>query len=322
MNQQKIGLLLANLGSPTEPTAPAIRRYLWQFLRDPRVVDLPKWLWYPLLKCLILPRRAKHIAKNYQRIWTNQGSPLIAISQQQRDALQAYFNAQQQDICVEIGMSYAQPSINEALERLLEQGIQRLVLFPLYPQYSSTTTGASIDALAHALTKHRNIPPFEIIHSYHNHKSYISALVQAIQPKLASDELLLFSYHGIPLRYQQQGDYYQQHCLETSNLVASELGLKAEQWAISFQSRFGREKWLEPATEDYLVQASQHGINKIAVVCPGFAADCLETLEEIEQQNRALFLDNGGQSYQYIPALNAEKVHIDMMAQIVCEKLK
>lgn len=317
----KIGVILANLGTPDEPTPAAISRYLWEFLTDPRVVDLPRWKWFPLLKTIILPLRAKRIAKNYRAIWTEQGSPLLAITKQQQQALQAYLSAKNINAQVEIAMTYGNPSMQSAVEKLLENQVEKIIALPLYPQYSSTTTGALFDVFAKALKSKRNIPPFEFIHSYYLDENYINALVQSIKVRLKPEAFLLFSYHGIPLRYEKMGDDYREHCRQTTLAVVDKLGLQENQWGMTFQSRFGREEWLQPYTDQFLQSAAAQGIHNIAVICPGFSVDCLETLEEIEEENRENFLKNGGSSYQYIPALNAEASHIEMMGHLILQKL-
>ena len=317
----KIGVLLANLGTPDSPTPKSISRYLWQFLTDPRVVDLPRCKWYPLLKAIILPLRSKRIAKNYQAIWTEQGSPLLAISRQQKDALQAYLDKQNIDTQVEIAMTYGNPSIQSAVKNLLENQVERIIVLPLYPQYSSSTTGAVFDAFANALKEERGLVPFDFIHSYHVDENYINALADSIKVRLKPDEFLLFSYHGIPLRYEKMGDYYREHCKQTTIAVVNKLGLTENQWGMTFQSRFGREEWLQPYTDKFLESAATQNIQKISVICPGFSVDCLETIEEIDKENRENFLTNGGQSYQYIPALNVEHAHIEMMGKLILEKL-
>ncbi|HHF7044963.1 TPA: ferrochelatase [Haemophilus influenzae] len=317
----KIGVLLANLGTPDSPTPKSISRYLWQFLTDPRVVDLPRCKWYPLLKAIILPLRSKRIAKNYQAIWTEQGSPLLAISRQQKDALQAYLDTQNINAQVEIAMTYGNPSIQSTVKNLLKNQVERIIVLPLYPQYSISTTGAVFDAFANALKEERGLVPFDFIHSYHIDENYINALANSIKVRLKSDEFLLFSYHGIPLRYEKMGDYYCEHCKQTTIAVVNKLGLTENQWGMTFQSRFGREEWLQPYTDKFLQNAAPQGIHKIAVICPGFSVDCLETIEEIDKENRENFLKNGGQSYQYIPALNVEHAHIEMMGKLILEKL-
>ena len=317
----KIGVLLANLGTPDSPTPKSISRYLWQFLTDPRVVDLPRCKWYPLLKAIILPLRSKRIAKNYQSIWTAQGSPLLAISRQQKDALQAYLDKQNIDTQVEIAMTYGNPSMQSAVKNLLKNQVARIIVLPLYPQYSSSTTGAVFDAFANALKEERGLVPFDFIHSYHVDENYINALADSIKVRLKPDEFLLFSYHGIPLRYEKMGDYYREHCKQTTIAVVNKLGLTENQWGMTFQSRFGREEWLQPYTDKFLESAATQNIQKIAVICPGFSVDCLETIEEIDKENRENFLNNGGHSYQYIPALNVEHAHIEMMGKLILEKL-
>lgn len=321
MNNAKIGVLLVNLGTPDNPTPKALSRYLWQFLTDPRVVDLPKWKWFPLLKGIILPLRAKRVAKNYASIWTEQGSPLLSITRQQQQALQRYFDEHNLDFYVEVGMTYGNPSVQSAVEKLINQQVEKIIVLPLYPQYSSSTTGAVFDAFAKCLQTQRGMLPFEFIHSYHLNNDYIDALVESVQSQsLEQDEYLLFSFHGIPLRYETMGDYYREHCKQTVQAVVKRLGLTENQWGLTFQSRFGREEWLQPYTDKFLETAPKQNIQKVVVICPGFAADCLETLEEIEEENKENFLENGGQSYRYIPALNATAKHIEMMAKLILAK--
>ncbi|UKH25568.1 ferrochelatase [Actinobacillus pleuropneumoniae] len=319
MNTNKIGVLLANLGTPDEPTTPAVKRYLKQFLSDPRVIDLPKFKWQFILNYMILPKRSPKVAKLYREIWTEHGSPLLAISRQQQQALQDYFNRQNQNVLVELGMSYGNPSIESATDRLIKAGVSKIIVLPLYPQYSSTTTASVLDAFARGLTQQRNIVPFEFIHSYHNDPLYIQALANTIQ--LAEDEKLLFSFHGIPKRYQTEGDFYPEHCQQTAQLVADKLSLTDEQWLVTYQSRFGDEEWLQPYTDETLETLPSQGVKKIAVICAGFSADCLETLEEIAEENKENFLNAGGQSYRYIPALNANTDHINALAKLIEAKI-
>lgn len=318
----KPGVLLINLGTPDEPTTKAISRYLEQFLTDPRIVDLPRWKWLPLLKGIILPSRSRRIRHNYQSVWTKQGSPLLVYSNAQKTALQARLQALGIDAQVEIGMTYGNPSVQQALENLLNARVDRIVVLPLYPQYSSTTTAAAFDAFAQALKSQRKMLPFSFIHSYHLDENYINALTESIKVRLKNDEFLLFSYHGIPLRYEREGDYYREHCRQTTLAVADKLGLAETQWNMVFQSRFGREEWLQPYADRFLRNAAAQGIEKVAVISPGFACDCLETLEEIAETNRDLFLANGGKSYHYIPALNDAPEHINMMAQLIVRQIE
>lgn len=311
----KIGVLLANLGTPDAPTAPAVKRYLKQFLSDPRVIDLPKFKWQFILNAFILPKRSPKVAHAYQSIWTADGSPLLAISRQQQQAVQNYFDSTQQNVVVELGMSYGNPSIESAVARLTEQNVDKIIVLPLYPQYSSTTTASVLDAFARGLQAQRRIVPFEFIHSYHNDPHYIQALANTIS--LAEDEKLLFSFHGIPERYEREGDFYPTHCRETAQLVAEKLGLRPEQWQLTFQSRFGDEVWLQPYTDETLSNYPAKGVKKVAVICAGFSADCLETIEEIAEENKENFLNAGGESYRYIPALNANADHIQALVKLI-----
>ncbi len=319
MHQTKIGVLLANLGTPDEPTTPAVKRYLKQFLSDPRVIDLPKCKWQLILNCFILPKRAPRVAKAYAEIWSEQGSPLLAISKAQQKALQNYFDGKGKNIVVEFGMSYGNPSIESATDRLIKAEVEKIIVLPLYPQYSSTTTASVLDAFARALTLQKKVVPFEFIHNYHDDPLYIQALANTI--KLEADEKLLFSFHGIPKRYETEGDFYATHCRTTARLVAEKVGLNENQWLLTFQSRFGDEEWLQPYTDKTLEALPAKGVKKIAVICAGFSADCLETLEEIEEENKENFINAGGESYRYIPALNATGDHIKMMVKLIEEKM-
>ena len=320
MENKKIGVLLANLGTPDAPTASDVKRYLKQFLSDLRVIDLPKFKWQTILNCFVLPKRSPKVAKLYQAIWTAEGSPLLAISRKQQKALQNYFNAKGKNAVVELGMSYGNPSMAQAVENLTKQAVEKIIVLPLYPQYSSTTTASVLDAFAKSLKQHRRVVPFEFIHSYHNDPLYIEALANSIT--LEPDELLLFSFHGIPKRYADEGDFYPQHCQQTAKLVAQKLNLKSEQWKLTFQSRFGDEEWLQPYTDETLESFPSQGVKKVAVICAGFSVDCLETLEEIAEENKENFINAGGESYRYIPALNATGDHIKMMVKLIEEKMQ
>lgn len=321
MKSSKTGILLANLGTPDTPSPKAISRYLKEFLSDPRVVDLPRWKWLPLLNGIILPIRSRRIAKNYGAIWTEQGSPLFAITQKQKALLTEFFQQRQQNVIIEIGMTYGNPSMQYAIDNLIEQKVDKIIVLPLYPQYSSTTTAPVFDVFAQALKRHRHIVPFEFIHSYHLDENYIEALVKSIKVRLKNDEFLLFSFHGIPKRYEQEGDFYRLQCEQTAQAVVQKLGLKKEQWQLCFQSRFGSEPWLQPYTDKFLETAAQQGITKLAVICPGFSADCLETLEEIKEENKRIFLAHGGESYHYIPALNDSPEHIACLGNLLLKRM-
>lgn len=315
MHQTKTGILLANLGTPDAPTPGAVKRYLRQFLSDKRVVDTSRLLWWPLLRGVILPIRSPRVAKLYQSVWMEEGSPLMVYSRRQQQALAARLP----DTPVALGMSYGSPSLASAVDDLLAQGVEHIVVLPLYPQYSCSTVAAVWDELARILAKKRAIPGISFIRDYAEHPDYIHALAANVRASFAvhgEPDLLLLSYHGIPQRYANQGDDYPQRCRDTTRELVSALGLPPERVMMTFQSRFGREPWLTPYTDETLKMLGEKGTKHIQVLCPGFAADCLETLEEIAVQNREIFLEAGGKQYEYIPALNADAAHIEMMVNL------
>lgn len=315
MRQTKTGILLANLGTPDAPTPEAVKRYLRQFLSDPRVVDTSPALWWPLLRGVILPLRAPRVAKLYQSIWMEDGSPLMVYSKAQQQAL----SQRLPDTPVALGMSYGSPSLESAVDELLASGVEHMVVLPLYPQYSCSTVAAVWDELARILARKRGIPGVSFIRDYADDSSYIDALAKSARDSFAQHgepDLLLLSYHGIPQRYADEGDDYPQRCRDTTRELVSALGLPPEKVMMTFQSRFGREPWLTPYTDETLKMLAEKGTRHIQVMCPGFAADCLETLEEIAVQNREIFLEAGGKQYEYIPALNATPEHIEMMVKL------
>ncbi|MGZ0330376.1 ferrochelatase [Citrobacter freundii] len=315
MRQTKTGILLANLGTPDAPTPEAVKRYLRQFLSDPRVVDTSPALWWPLLRGVILPLRAPRVAKLYQSIWMEDGSPLMVYSKAQQQALAQRLP----DTPVALGMSYGSPSLESAVDELLASGVEHMVVLPLYPQYSCSTVAAVWDELARILARKRGIPGVSFIRDYADDSSYIDALAKSARDSFAQHsepDLLLLSYHGIPQRYADEGDDYPQRCRDTTRELVSALGLPPEKVMMTFQSRFGREPWLTPYTDETLKMLAEKGTRHIQVMCPGFAADCLETLEEIAVQNREIFLEAGGKQYEYIPALNATPEHIEMMVKL------
>ena len=315
MHQTKTGILLANLGTPDAPTPGAVKRYLRQFLSDKRVVDTSRLLWWPLLRGVILPIRSPRVAKLYQSVWMEEGSPLMVYSRRQQQALAARLP----DTPVALGMSYGSPSLASAVDDLLAQGVEHIVVLPLYPQYSCSTVAAVWDELARILAKKRAIPGISFIRDYAEHPDYIHALAASVRASFAvhgEPDLLLLSYHGIPQRYANQGDDYPQRCRDTTRELVSALGLPPERVMMTVQSRLGREPWLTPYTDETLKMLGEKGTKHIQVLCPGFAADCLETLEEIAVQNREIFLEAGGKQYEYIPALNADAAHIEMMVNL------
>jgi len=315
-----VGVLLVNLGSPEAPTRPALRRYLREFLSDPRVVDKPRYLWLPILHLIILNIRPSRSAKLYRKIWSRDGSPLLVISEQQRLQLESLLQRRHGGkIRVALAMRYGRPSIGKELAGLLSAGCRHLLVLPLFPQYSSATTASVFDAVGAALNSRRDLPEIRFVHDYHDHPAYIKALAAGVRETWAQGgeaEKLLFSFHGIPARYCHEGDPYPRQCRHTAVLLAAELGLEESRWQLCFQSRFGAEKWLQPYTDETLIRLARDGIKQVDVVCPGFAGDCLETLEEIAMENRQAFLHAGGEQFRYIPALNARRDHIQTLAEI------
>lgn len=318
------GVLLVNLGTPDAPTPEAVKRYLAEFLHDRRVVDLTRWLWCPILHGVILQVRPKRVAKAYAEVWTEQGSPLLAISLQQQSAVKAELQKRGLDLPVELAMTYGNPAIAKGLQALVDQGVEEVIVLPLYPQYSATTTGAVFDKLAKVIAKRPEFPAISFIRDYYRRDGYLDALAQSVKDHWQTHgkgERLLISFHGIPKRYADNGDPYPQHCHHTAEQLAVRLGLQEGEWLCSFQSRFGREEWLQPYTDKTLEQWGQE-IDKVDVICPAFAADCLETLEEIQVENRDIFCEAGGQSLSYIPALNDREDHIALLADLIQEKMR
>ncbi|CCJ87682.1 ferrochelatase [Cronobacter dublinensis] len=316
MQSVKSGVLLVNLGTPQAPTPSAVKRYLKQFLSDRRVVDVPRFIWWPLLRGVILPLRSPRVAKLYQSIWMEEGSPLMVYSRRQEKALSAALG----DVPVALGMSYGQPSLDSAVQKLLDQHVDHIIVLALYPQYSCSTVAAVWDELARITARYRKLPSMTLIRDYACEPTYISALAQSVQrsfEKHGEPDLLLLSYHGIPQRYADEGDDYPQRCRDTTRELVSALGIAPEKIMMTFQSRFGREPWLTPYTDETMKMLGEKGVKHIQVMCPGFSSDCLETLEEIAEQNREIFIEAGGEKYEYIPALNDEPAHIAMMKELV-----
>lgn len=320
MRQEKYGVLMVNLGTPEAPTSQAVRRYLAEFLSDRRVVDTPRILWWPLLRGVILPLRSPRVAKLYQSIWMAQGSPLMVFCQRQQAALAAVLP----DAQVELAMSYGSPSLPAALKRLLDLDITKLVILPLYPQYSSSTSASIWDAVARILAGYRRLPSISFIRDYAEHPAYIAALAQSVRSSFAEHgepDRLVISFHGIPVRYAREGDDYPQRCEDTRRALATALDFPAARVMMTFQSRFGRDPWLTPATDMTLKELPAQGVKHIQVICPGFSSDCLETLEEIKVQNCEIFTHAGGEIFHYIPALNDDAAHIELFRQLVGEQL-
>ena len=311
------GVLVTNLGTPDDATPAALRKYLGEFLSDPRVIEVPKPVWWFILHGIILRTRPKKSAEAYQQVWTDNGSPLLDISKKQTAAIQAALDQQhEQPIKVELAMRYGNPSIKSGLEKLQQANCNRILIFPLYPQYSAATTASTFDAVADVFKSWRWIPELRMINHYHDDSDYINALANSVEShwrKNDQPEKLIFSFHGLPKDYFLKGDPYHCECHKTARLVAEKLGLAGESWQVTFQSRFGPRQWLQPYTDKTLKQLGKTDVKHVQVICPGFSADCLETLEEINMQNRDFFIKAGGEEFSYIPALNDNDDHIQAL---------
>ncbi|MEB4589410.1 ferrochelatase [Candidatus Thiothrix sp. Deng01] len=316
-----VGVLLVNLGTPDAPDTPALRRYLKEFLSDPRVAELPRIIWYPILYGFILNKRPAASALKYREVWTNNGSPLMSISLQQQKALQKEMEIRfAGPVKIAIAMRYGNPSIQSGLLKLKEGGAQRILILPLYPQYCAATTASTFDKVFDELKRWRRMPELRLVSHYHDHPGYISALADSMLRHWESHprgQVLLMSFHGIPKRSLLLGDPYYCECQKTARLLAEELNLRAGEYRVTFQSRFGKAEWLQPYTDKTLQALPGEGVKNVDVICPGFAADCLETLEEIQQENRVCFQQAGGENYHYIPALNASAKHIQTLADLI-----
>ena len=319
MTNKKTAIILANLGTPDAPTPTAVRAYLREFLSDTRVIEIPKLIWQVILNCFVLTTRPKRVAEAYDSVWTADGSPLLAILKQQAQDLQTRLSHQGIHTPVYAATTYGNPSIKSVMAQLMAEGVESFVVLPLFPQYSATSTAAAFDKIFKLMLDTRNVPQLQLIKDYHDHPLYIEALAQSVerywQAHGRADKLLM-SFHGIPKPYADKGDPYPEQCRTTAVLLADRLGLASDAWAISFQSRFGAQEWLKPYTDELLAEWGQAGVS-VQVMSPAFSADCLETLEELAVENCDHFLQAGGKSYDYIPALNTDPLHIDMMADLV-----
>jgi ferrochelatase len=319
--QQRIGVLLVNLGTPNAATPASVRRYLDEFLSDPRIVEMPRLVWWLILHGILLRIRPRKVARAYQSIWTEQGSPLLAISRRQAQAVQRGLDILHPDTYdVELAMRYGTPSISQGLDRFRRNACRRVVVLPLFPQYSATTSASIIDEVGRCLRNWRLVPELHTIMNYHDDPRYIDALARCIEKQwldVGRQQKLLMSFHGIPRRYLEAGDPYYCECHKTARLLAEKLALRPEQWQLVFQSRFGREPWLQPYLDKTLETLPEQNTDAVEIICPGFSADCLETLEEVAQQNRELFLEAGGKEYHYIPALNDDEDHIGLLVSLI-----
>ena len=317
----KVTVILANLGTPDEATAPAVRRFLKQFLSDTRVIEIPKFIWWVILHAFVLPFRPKRVAQAYASVWSTD-SPMreIVLKQTQLIKQRLLDENHQFDLTVVPAMNYGQPSIYEVFEQLEKVPQEHVILLPLFPQYSATSTAPLYDAFARWIPNQRHLPGITMIKDYYQHPLFIQALVDSVlayQEQHGKPEKLLMSFHGIPQPYADKGDPYADRCRMTAKLVAEALHLNEDEWAISFQSRFGKQEWVKPYTDVLLEQWGQAGVRSVQVLSPAFSADCLETLEELAVENKETFQHAGGGEYAYIPALNTDQAHIDLLASLV-----
>lgn len=326
-SRPRIGIILANLGTPDAPTPAAVRRYLREFLSDARVIEVPRLIWFFILRLFILPFRPKRVAHAYAGIWQDD-SPMRTTLLAQVAALQMQLQAAcpGAEVLVRPGMSYGNPRLDAALDALqAEEGCEEIIVLPLFPQFSATSTGPVIDQVASWMQRQRNIPGVQIVRDYHDHPGYVGALADSVRAHWArhgrADKLLL-SFHGIPQPYADKGDPYAEQCRATARALASRLNLADDAWAFSFQSRFGLQEWVKPYTDKLLTEWGQSGVKSVQVACPAFSADCLETLEEIAVENHDFFVAAGGERYEYIPALNAEPAHVVMMTSLLLPRIR
>lgn len=320
--RSRTAVLLVNLGTPEELDAGSVRKFLRQFLGDPRVVEIPKPIWWLILNLFILPFRPRKVVETYRQVWTEAGSPLRVITEQQQAALQQRFDEEMGDWSplVRHAMTYGKPSIADELRKLQSAGIRRITILPLYPQYSGSTTGAVTDQVADYMKSCRYVPSINLVGSYFWETAYIDALAKSIEEfweEQGRGDKLLFSYHGIPRSYADKGDPYPGHCECTTGATANKLGLDPDQFEMAYQSRFGKAEWIKPYTAERVEALAKSGVKRLDVVCPAFAADCIETLEEIRIENGEIFREAGGEELRLIPCLNASPAHIDALYQLL-----
>ena len=321
----RVGVLLTNLGTPDAPETKPLRKYLKQFLWDPRVVEIPRPAWWLILNGIILRLRPSRSAAAYRKVWTERGSPLMFHTQDQADAVRAVMQQRYgKRVIVDFAMRYGTPDIAATLQNMLQQGVRKLLVLPLYPQYSGATTGSTFDAVAADFTQRRWLPEIRFVAQYHDHPAYIEALTESIRryrEQHGTADKLIFSYHGEPRRYLDQGDPYHCQCHKTTRLVVEKLGLQESEYLTTFQSRFGKAQWLQPYTDETLKAFPGQGIKSVQVVCPGFSSDCLETIGEIDDENYTYFKQAGGEHFGYIPCLNSDPGHISALTTLIGEQM-
>ena len=320
----KTGILLTNLGTPDEPTAPSLKTYLRQFLSDERVIETPKPIWWLILNGIVLLTRPAKSAKAYQSVWTDDGSPLLLYTKKQKSLIKEKLEKKYPNLVFDIGMRYGNPSIAKGLNNLRNQNCDRIIVLPLYPQYCAATTGSTFDAVALELQKWRWVPSLRFIGSYYDQPLYIEALKKSIEEfwiKNDKPKKLLFSYHGIPKKYLDKGDPYHCFCRKTTRLVAESMNLPEDSYMTTFQSRFGPAEWLQPYTDKTIESLAKGGTDNIHVISPAFSSDCLETIEELNEENREIFMENGGKKFGYIPCLNDREDHILLLTSLLENEL-
>jgi len=328
--QLKTGILLVNLGTPDEPTPAAVRRYLKEFLSDPRVVEIPRLVWWLILNGIILNTRPAKTAKKYQSIWTKDGSPLAVYTRRQTQLLKGYLGERiKSPLAIEYAMRYGNPSLSSGIGKLKAKHCDRILVLPLYPQYASSTTGTVMDELGRVLSTLRNVPGLRVVRSFHDHPLYVDAIVKNLlahwmkigRPDFRNGEKLVITFHGLPRFHLDKGDPYHCQCQKTARLIADQMGLAKDQFVVTFQSRFGKAEWLKPYTDATLEALGKAGTKRVDVICPGFAADCLETLEEIAMEGKETFLSAGGKTFNYLPVCNDTEPFVQALAAIAEENL-
>lgn len=320
-SSQRVGVLLCNLGTPDRPVCPSLRKYLAEFLMDPRVIELPKLLRTILVRGIIVNFRSHKSAATYREIWTEDGSPLLLNSQRLSDKVGLSLGDKFQ---VEVAMRYGNPSIESKVKKLHQSGVRTVIVIPMYPQYSGSTNGSTFDALSAALIKQRWVPNLKFVGDYYQQKSYIAGVGDSIKAHWKTHgkkQKLVMSFHGVPKKFTERGDPYEWQCRESAQRIADYLELTSDEWILVFQSRLGAEEWLQPYCDKTLKALPGEGIKSVDIVCPGFSADCLETLEEIEGENKDYFMDAGGEAYSYIPCLNDSDQHVDIIKEIILKQL-
>lgn len=325
----KVGVLLINLGTPDAPTAAAVRPYLKQFLSDPRIVEIPRLVWWLILNLIILNVRPKKTAAKYQTIWMAEGSPLRVYTERQAQMLRGYLGERTRTPLVVLpAMRYGNPSIESAIDQLKRERCNDILVLPLYPQYAASTTASTFDEVSRVLSQKRDVPGIRFVRAFHDHAAYIDALARNLErhwarigrPNFATDKLLM-TFHGVPKFHLDRGDPYHCQCHKTARLIAERLGLAADDYVVTFQSRFGKAEWLQPYTDQTLEQMGARGVQRVDVICPGFAADCLETLEEIAMEARETFLHAGGKTFNYLPVANDTQPFVEALRDIALEHL-